>query len=200
MATPYATPDAIRLKVPDIADTDKFPDDLLVDLIADFEKVAEQYRGIAYTTRTLTETWIATYWNPLDTVSLSWPQVQSITSVTLDGQTLASGTDYLIEVSNTGRYRLRRSWFVGWFGTLVVTYNHGCTTVPTTVMRALYDYVRAGAMQNKAGVPRDVISQTLPGGGSTRYSTPDITAGRPTGYIDVDRRLNSMPDFRALVQ
>ena len=40
-----------------------------------------------------------------------------------------------------------------------------------------------------------VIGQSFEGT-YTRFSTPDWNAGRPTGYLEVDRLLNSLPDYR----
>lgn len=66
---------------------------------------------------------------------------------------------------------------------------------PATLLRACREYVRSCALADRSNVPRDVIGQTFDGG-YTRYSTPDKDAGRPTGYLDVDRLLNSLDDFR----
>lgn len=63
------------------------------------------------------------------------------------------------------------------------------------IVDACRQYVRSCALAGRSGVPRDVISQNVEGT-VNRFSTPDKNAGRPTGYLDVDRLLNSLPDFR----
>lgn len=75
-----------------------------------------------------------------------------------------------------------------------VTFTIG--TPPAPVLRACREYVRSCALADQSSVPRDVISQSFGDGGYTRYSTPDWEAGRPTGYLEVDRLLNSLDDYR----
>lgn len=72
------------------------------------------------------------------------------------------------------------------------------TIANETLNDACRQYVRACAFARRSGVPRDVISQNVEGM-TTRFSTPDKDAGRPTGYLDVDRLLNSLHDFRPIV-
>jgi hypothetical protein len=79
---------------------------------------------------------------------------------------------------------------------VVVAYDHGYDQPPPLVLRACRQYVRSCALADLSGMPRDVIGQSIDGG-YTRYSTPDKAAGRPTGYLEVDRLLNSLPDLRA---
>jgi hypothetical protein len=71
----------------------------------------------------------------------------------------------------------------------------GC---PNTLLRACREYVRSCALADSSNVTRDVIGQSADGG-YTRYSTPDMRAGRPTGYLEVDRLLNSLRDYRVFV-
>lgn len=66
---------------------------------------------------------------------------------------------------------------------------------PTAVLRACREYVRSCALSDRSGVPRDVISQSAEGT-YTRFSTPDWDAGRPTGWLEVDRLLNSLDNFQ----
>jgi hypothetical protein len=49
--------------------------------------------------------------------------------------------------------------------------------------------------RDRSSVPRDIIA-TSADGMSTRYSTPDWGAGRATGYLEIDRLLNTLPDYR----
>lgn len=66
---------------------------------------------------------------------------------------------------------------------------------PETILDACAEYVVSVATSRSSGTTRDIIAQTFEGG-MTRYSTPDWGAGRPTGYLEVDRLLNSLPDYR----
>lgn len=68
---------------------------------------------------------------------------------------------------------------------------------PKAVQRACAEYVRASVLADRSGVPRDVIGQSFEGT-YTRYSTPDKAAGRPTGYLDIDRLLNMLEDRRRM--
>jgi hypothetical protein len=75
-----------------------------------------------------------------------------------------------------------------------VTYSHGIDT-PAVAVRACAEYVRAVALAERSGTSRDVIAQSFDGG-FTRYSTPDWSRGRPTGFLEVDRLLDTLPDYR----
>lgn len=72
-------------------------------------------------------------------------------------------------------------------------------TAPEEFLRGCREYVRSCALADQSTVPRDVISQSFGDGGYTRYSTPDWAAGRPTGYLEVDRILNGLPDRRRIL-
>lgn len=66
---------------------------------------------------------------------------------------------------------------------------------PARLKRAAAEYVTAVLQSERSGQSRDVISQV--GDGTTlRYSTPDWSLARPTGWLEVDRLLNSLPDYR----
>lgn len=67
---------------------------------------------------------------------------------------------------------------------------------PKRLLRACREYVRSCALADRSSVPRDVLTQADGQGGYTRFSTPDKDAGRPTGYLEVDRLLNSLDDYR----
>jgi hypothetical protein len=183
VAAPYTTAANVRSLVPPLADTSVYPDAVLTAAIAEFEGIAEDYRGVAFTPRDTTET---VHLGTSGVMLLTWPLVRSITSVTVDGTVLV-----------TGQYR------VGDAGRLfdlsgeaaTVVYSHGFDAPPAGLVRACVQYVRAVALADQSGVARDVIAQTYEGM-TLRYSTPDKRAGRPTGFVEVDRLLNSLPDYR----
>lgn len=195
MATPYLVPDDLRSTEP-LEDTDAFPDARLAQLVAVFEQVAESYRGVAFTPRSATETvWL--YRQACSLLSLSWPKVRSITSVTVDG-TLIDADTY--DLTDRGQV-YSASGFYGTTGTLVYSHGYdapGGLTWPgaALLLEACRQYVRSKAVLDRSKVGRDAISLAGPDGGTTRYSTPDVAAGRPTGYLVVDEYLNALPDHR----
>lgn len=199
MAAPYLTPDDLRAAGGVLTDTGKYPDDALAALVAEFEQVAEDYRGVAFTPRTAVET--LTIPPGATKLTLSWPRVRSVSSVTVDSVTVSPST---YRLSESGSLQTTAG-FVGIAGYVtalaVVTYDHGYDVPTATVMpgsallRACREYVRICAVADRSNVPRDIIGTSVDGM-TTRYSTPDKRMGRPTGYIEVDRLLNNLPDHR----
>lgn len=193
--TPYLTPAAIRTRIRSLVDSDAYPDDVLSDLVAEFEEIAERYCGELFTTRTKTETFRVRYgygYDPYPTndllgrVQLSWRNVQSVTTVTVDGVAKALTTDYVVDLpSGLVTFSPPVS------GLVLITYTAGLTSPPYGILRACRLYVRACALRDVSELGRDVIRQGFEGGGTTQYSTPDWEKGRPTGYMDVDRLLNA---------
>lgn len=195
MATPYLAPADLR-SVKGLESTDLYPDDLLASYVEEFEGIAEAYRGVAFTPRTAVETVTLTLFSGVTTVLLSWPLVRSVTSVVLDGDTLDSSTYTLTD--RGGVYSAS-----GFYGTSVaVTYAHGFDEPSTgwfrskMLLNACKQYVRSCAKRDESAVSRDQLTATDGQGGTIRYSTPDPGAGRPTGYLDIDRLLNLLPDYR----
>lgn len=248
----------LRTLVPAIADSAKFPDTELEDLVAEFTEIAEQYRGAAYEPRTVAETILPT--RTVSALSLAHPHVQSIVSVSVDGTALED-TEYELDALAGA---LVATFAADTPVVVVYTYCVGTRTVtdgvttdtdatvtsataaftaadvgeaisgdgiadgttiasvtsatsielsavatatatgvdltiggpPKALLRACRQYVRACALSDKSSVPRDVITQADGSGGYTRFSTPDKDAGRPTGYLEVDRLLNSLDDYR----
>lgn len=194
----YQTATELRAAVTAIQDSDKFPDDRLDELVAEFESIAEDYRGVAYEPRTATETHVLSEGGRW--LRLRWPDTRSVTSVTITSpsvggtSTVIASDGYLAVADGYVHYPVG---FAG--GTIVVVvYAHGADDPPPSVVRACREYVRACALTDRSGVPRDVIAQSE-GGSYTRFSTPDRTAGRPTGFLEVDRLLNSLPDRRRVL-
>lgn len=194
MATPYLTPAVLRDRVPALADSARFADSDLADYIAEFEELVENYRGVAFTPREATEA-VDLPEAGATRISLTWPQVRSITSVTVDG-----------DVADTDTYRLTADGrlvvdgsLVAFTGTeLVVVYEHGYSSPSPALLRACREYVRTVALADRSNVGRDVIRQS--GSDMTiQYSTPDPAAGRPTGFLEVDRIINLQPNYRLMV-
>jgi hypothetical protein len=196
---PYLTPAELRAAGGVLVDPQKYPDALLTALVAEFELVAEDYRGVAFTPRTAVETVAVVPGATL--LTLSWPRVRSVASVVVDGVTVSS-TLYRITDADSVQASTGFTAALGYLpAQAVVTYDHGydiptATTMPGSVLlRACREYVRICAMADKSTVPREIIG-TSADGVTNRYSTPNKAQGRPTGYLEVDRLLNSLPDHR----
>jgi hypothetical protein len=190
---PYTTPALVRAAYPAIADTTVYLDATLLSLIDEFEQIAEEYRGISYLVRSVTETVTVPPGLIWTEMILDHAPVVAVTVFTFNGTAI---TRYSLDkrfgiISNV--YNLTGS--ITQSADVVCTYTHGLVAPPTPVLRACMIYTRNGAKLDVAGTSRDVLSQAVDGA-TTRYSTPDWGAGRPTGYLEVDRLLNSVTDFR----
>jgi len=193
-AAPYLLPDDLKGD-PTLARLTTIDDDALAAYIAEFEGIAEGYRGVAFTPRTQTDRVIDP---PGPGIILSRHMVRTVASVTVDGSTVNPAAVSLD--APAGLLVLPTS---GWSLTSLtaplpvveVVYEHGFDAPPAGLLRACRQYVRATALRDQQAVERDVIAQGFDGGGYTRYATPG--PNNPTGFIEVDRLLNSLPDFRA---
>jgi hypothetical protein len=193
MATPYMTVATLRSRVSTL-DNSKYDDADLAEYIAEFESMVEDYRGVAFTPREATET-VDIPAGGASRVVLDWPMVRSITSVTIDGVSVAPS---VFRLADDGAVEVvdGQSPFSG--TSLTVVYQHGYDSPSTTLLRACREYVRIVAVADRSSVPRDIISTTAEGM-STRYSTPDMDHGRVTGYLEVDRLINLQPSHRLTV-
>jgi len=185
----YVTVASIRAIYTALSSTEKFPDPTLSDYISEFEGIAEEYRGVAFEPRTETETIYVDCATKL--LNLKHPKLRSVTSLTIDGVAVTVGDLELDKPIGQIRYE---AGFPA-ESTVVVVYPHGFDAPTKGIARGCREYVRSCALADRSQVPRDVIGQSLDGG-YTRYSTPDWEAGRPTGYLEVDRLLNAAQDFR----
>jgi hypothetical protein len=180
---PYTTPDELRARVP-VLDDPNIEDEHLEDLVAEFEDIAERYTGVAYLPRETTETADLCHGRVFFPM---WPQITEVTEITVDAAAVT--TEYTFTNGRTldlGGYHT---------GVLSVTYTHGFSEPPRAILRACREYVRSCALADRSSIPRDAYLQN--GDGITfRLSTPDWAAGRPTGFIEVDRLLNSVDSYR----
>jgi len=149
------------------------------DLTQEFAEIARKYTGAAIEPQTVTETLHARHHR----TQLSNYPVTAITAVTIDDDPVDVA---MISFDSAGMLYLPAD------GTVEVTYTHGEDT-PEVARRACVEYIRAVALSERSGTSRDVISQSFDGG-FTRYSTPNWEQGRPTGFLEVDRLLASLPN------
>lgn len=153
--------------------------------VASFESLAERYRGIAYTPRDCVQTFMVA---GADRLVLDRKRIRSVTSVTVDGVALSATR---IKLDPAGVLHI-----IGTVSGLVVaTYSHGYDSPPSLVLDACTEYVFCVLTGHASGVSRNTLSVGSDGG-TTRYSTPDWNAGRPTGWLDVDQLLNDLDDER----
>ena len=186
MAASYLTPADFRGTGLPLDNSEKFPDPMIADAVAEFEEIAEEYRGVAFTPREAE--WTdpdRCHWYGPRRVLLPHSKIITVTT-TLDDDDY---TDPLILDSEAGILTLPL------YGAWVVTYTHGYSTPPRLILAACRDYVTLCCLRSLSGTSREAIA-TSADGVTYRYSTPDPAAGRPTGYMDVDRRLNMVADHR----
>lgn len=202
MAVPYLDPDEVRAAVEFLGDDARYPDELIAGYVSEFEGVAEQYRGVAFTPRDTLERF--TVPTGATSVVLSWPRVRDITLVSVDGVDLDAASYRVIPggvLALTSGFSVSGSWSTG---LVSVSYVHGydipspTDPVGSVVIAACVEYVKSVAAARPQRSGREVIA-TGADGNWTRFSAPDAARGRPTGWVEVDRLLNNLPDHRAPV-
>lgn len=186
----YLTAAQVRVRVPGLANTTTFASAELDRLVLEFTEIAEEYLGVAYEPRTVTAEEVVT---PNYIVKLANSKIRAVTAATVDGAALTATelTETIIDklIGSVSSSR--------WPGSdlATFTYSHGFDAPTEVLLRACSEYVRSVAFADRSGQSRDVIAQSLDGS-FTRYSTPSYSQGRPTGFLEVDRLLNSLPAFR----
>ena len=179
--TAYLSAALVRERQPRLGDTSNAE---IVRLVSEFERIAERYRGVAFTTREVTHRGMPRR----GVLELPHVQIISVTSVTdSDGNVLVFDTDDLDAA--------RGCMFLAQSGWITVEYTHGIASTPEGILSACAAYVMRRVANNNSGTSRDVLSQNFDGG-TTRYSTPNWDEGRPTGYLDIDAALNAEQDYR----
>jgi hypothetical protein len=162
----------------------------VVDLREEFEDIAERYNGHAWVARFARDTievhcW-SVYWRT-GSILLSHARPQRLLSaVTADDDTVVDTTAWQLTSSGTID-------FASLSATTTLRYVHGADRPPARLVQACKDFVRSKALERFGGnrIGRDVLSVSDGSGASTRYSTADWAAGRPTGLLDVDSALNA---------
>ncbi len=184
----YLTPAQVRSRIPALSNQTTYTDTELTNLVAEFEDIAERYLQTAFQTRTATAEQTV---RPNKWVQLANRPVVSVSAFSVDG--VAGLLTDLTTEKATGLI-----YGPAWYGAdvLTVTYTYGIATPPEPLLRACAEYCRSVAFADRSGQSRDVIAQSFDGS-MTRYSTPDWNRGRPTGFLEVDRLLNSFREYIA---
>ncbi len=158
----------------------------LVQLRDQFEDLAERWTGRAWVPRFATET----LWHPAS--PLTRRDARALLSVVDADDTTLATTGWTITAWGVVLDADLRS--IGFHGQwpLTIGYTHGQARPPESLTAACRDYVRSKALETGNRIGKDTLSYADPQGGTTRYSTPDWNAGRPTGLLDVDTALNGI--------
>ena len=184
----YLTASSAKSRDTRLAD---FTDGAVDAQIAAFKEIAESYRGVAFETTTATAVKVP----GRSGCKLLTPNVKliALSAASLDGTALTSDERADVTIwADEGI--LERA--AGWSATQVsLTYTHGYASPPAAILDACTEYVLCVLRARASGVSRNTLSEATEAG-TTRYSTPDWSAGRPTGWLEVDRLLNSLPDYR----
>ena len=184
----YLTASSAKSRDTRLAD---FTDGAVDAQIAAFKEIAEPYRGVAFETTTATAVKVP----GRSGCKLLTPNVKliALSAASLDGTALTSDERADVTIwADEGI--LERA--AGWSATQVsLTYTHGYASPPAAILDACTEYVLCVLRARASGVSRNTLSEATEAG-TTRYSTPDWSAGRPTGWLEVDRLLNSLPDYR----
>lgn len=184
--------------VPKLANRAEFPAYRLTQAITEFEDVADRYRGVAFVRRVSVDryrlTWSKDY-VPFDRAEVrAIRRLEGPQGVLTPAGVLWDGAGYL--TVNAALAGVPYPTVIGSDWDLKAVWEHGLDYgVPETLRRACVEYVRSVVLPEQSGLTRDVIA-TSSDGFVTRYSTPSWGDGRPTGWIEVDRLLNQLPDYR----
>lgn len=163
--------------------------DAIVDAaIAEFTEIATKYRGCNWEPTEHVEQVQGTLgW----TVALGWPLVSDVASVEADGVALD-----LTQLKINKRAGVLTG--ITWPSQVldpVVTYTAGYDEFPPGLVRVAIEYARRTLKAESSGTSRDFRSQAFDGG-TTNYVMPGPR--NPTGFLEVDRILNTFEDFRKI--
>lgn len=167
-----------------ISGLDDFSDATITAAIAEFEDIAERYCGRTFTSRSVTETVGV---RPLpSTVVLKHAEVTALSAISHKGNSVAT-----TNVDWTPGGVVRNIPWPTWDGAATITYTYGASSTPDAIKRACIDYVARTLRSEDSGTGPDVSRTGFADGGFTQFIQPDWSNGKPTGWRDVDRVLNS---------
>jgi len=192
---PYLTPADIRDQVDDLHEADSVIDDeRIAELVAEFEDIAERYRGVAFTPRSATISMDPRCRRPW---RLGHIEVTAVTTVKIDGVDVADPSAGRLVPDRLGWLLVPSSTWTLPATSLEISYTHGLSALPPAISRGCCFFVRREALAEASPSDGNSYSTTNADLGITvRESTADWARGRPTGWLDVDRQLNKVPDRR----
>jgi hypothetical protein len=192
----YVTVGQLRA-LPNLVDTTKFTDAELATAAVWFETLFEDYTGVAWTPRTVTD---ERHWGTGDLLILDHLKPITVSAVraysdaaTSVAYTAAELADLHLEPSGIIR-RNTLGWFTSTYGLVAVDYTHGFDSPPADVVEAAKTAIRDHLIVDYQANRQYAVSTEA---GIVRTSTPDAAAGRPFGIPEVDavanRRNHSVP-------
>lgn len=192
---PYLTAEQVRAAATRGApalSSDKFSDQWVQDVVAEFEQLVEQDLEVAQTPREETE--VIRVDQYAHQAYLGWGSVRSIESLTIDGVTIpATGYRY---IAGPGILVYPAGFFPTTPATVI--YRHGLDAPSVALKRACALYVERVAALDTSGNTRDIARQGFDGG-STSFVMPDPQKGKLTGFADVDRIIAALPRRNLMV-
>lgn len=183
---PYLTPTEVRSRQPDLTNPTSWPNALLEELVESFETKIEDALEVAFRVRTRV---ITTHC--ADGVLVLPSILVDPTSVeVLEDPTDPTGTAIDSKHVN-GPSGIIRSPLVR--GHVHVRYDHGHTDPPAVVLQACALYVwHEAKAQRSPSTNNSYMRYDAESGAMERISTADPSAGRITGWQDVDRLLSGL--------
>ena len=181
---PYLEPDDLR-DLPLLDNTTRFPDALLVSLVARFEALAERYRGRAYRVRTAT---VVVDGTTGTTLWLDYRDLVAVSDANVNGDTI---DETAITVWADGRLVRTAGWGAA-DQQVSVTFTYGLTEPPECVLSACREFVRRKAIESKGDQPRGPIGD--PNVATFGRPAADWWGRKPTGIPEVDDALNEAED------
>jgi hypothetical protein len=193
VADPYLTAEQVRDAYPQDLPESLYADQVLEDLVAEFEEWIERYRGVAFTPRVRTVT-VTPRRRRLQLRDL---EVRSVSALSIDGVAVATPNAGTIIHSGLGDLiELASDWATG---ETTLTYSYGLDGPSPLVLSACKLWVRREAEARRNPDPGNaIVVNNTELGIVSRESTADWSKGRPSGWLDVDRLANLIPDRRPL--
>lgn len=187
MADPYMVPADFRSGP--LSNTTAYPDEMIEQYVAEFEDLAERYRGVAYVPRERT----VTFKRACGSVVLPDMKVSEITALTIsDAEVDPDDVDIVKGCILDLGYRS---------GDVVVTYTYGFEAIPAAVLGACRDFVVGMIRYDTSPIAQAgrAFEQAVNGDGAGSapvvYITPN-KVDQPTRIARVNERLNSLDDYR----
>jgi hypothetical protein len=151
--------------------------------VAEFQDICERYCGRKFGTRSAT---FEVGTRPLP-ANLALPDTDiSSVSATVDGTSVSMSNVTINEDAGTLR---NMPWAGTYPTTALVAYTVGTSAVPAVLASGAAEYAARTLNSRASGTSRDVRWQSPDG--AVSFVTPSWRDGRPTGYTDVDRALNT---------
>ena len=166
-----------------------------VRALDEFDRIVRYFKGASLVPRIAVETWNRASLDCAYRLVLSEPLPYEIVSCKVDGTAVSTLLDHSAVVrSGGGNLRPTAS-----DGTVEVVYKHGYQTPPAEMVRAATAYVGCVLNIDAAKGRRAYLSNGPDGFTVNPDGTPDPSRGRYTGFIEVDRLIESLPDHRPVV-